>query len=51
MIGKYTDIHPGAKIGTGTEISNFVTIEEDVVIGEHCWIGSGADSAALQAES
>lgn len=42
MIQKYTDIHQNARIDTGANIQNFVTIEEDVVIGKNCWIGSGA---------
>lgn len=32
-------IHPKARIGKGTHISPFVTIEEDVIIGENCWLG------------
>ncbi|HAS36282.1 MAG TPA: acyl-[acyl-carrier-protein]--UDP-N-acetylglucosamine O-acyltransferase [Flavobacteriales bacterium] len=35
-------IHPDAKIGKGTKIDPFVTIEGDVEIGENCWIGSNS---------
>ncbi len=42
MTPKFSDIHPNAQIGIGTQINNFVTIEDDVQIGENCWIGSGA---------
>jgi len=42
MIQKFVDVHPNAQIGLGTDISNFVTIADDVIIGENCWIGSGA---------
>jgi len=34
-----SNIHPKARIGKGTHISPFVTIEEDVIIGENCWLG------------
>ncbi|MCC6814970.1 MAG: acyl-ACP--UDP-N-acetylglucosamine O-acyltransferase [Saprospiraceae bacterium] len=34
-----TNISPGAKIGTGTKIEPFVTINSDVIIGQNCWIG------------
>ena len=43
MIGQFTDINPKAKIGAGTEISNFTTITGDVIIGENCWIGAGVN--------
>ena len=33
-------IHPKAKIGNNVHISPFTVIEEDVVIGDNCWIGS-----------
>ncbi len=33
-------IHPDARIGKGTTVGNFTTIEDDVVIGENCRIGS-----------
>ncbi len=39
MISIQTNISPGAKIGTGTKIEPFVTINSDVVIGQNCWIG------------
>ena len=32
-------VHPNAKIGEGTEIGPFTTVDEDVVIGKNCWIG------------
>lgn len=34
------DIHPGAKIGSNVHIGPFTVIEEDVVIGDNCRIGS-----------
>lgn len=37
-----TAIHPGAKIAENVVIEPFVTIHEDVEIGEGCWIGSHA---------
>ncbi len=40
MIHQLTSIHPNAKIGKDTRINAFVTIEEDVVIGEGCQIAS-----------
>lgn len=36
---KWTDIHAGSRIGDHTEVEAFTVIEEDVVIGENCWIG------------
>ena len=33
-------IHPNAKIGKNVTIGPFTVIEEDVVIGDDCWIGS-----------
>ncbi len=39
MISIQTNISPGAKIGTGTKIEPFVTINSDVIIGNNCWIG------------
>ncbi|MBQ9474373.1 MAG: acyl-ACP--UDP-N-acetylglucosamine O-acyltransferase [Bacteroidales bacterium] len=33
------DLHPDAKIGKNVTISNFCTIENDVVIGDGTWIG------------
>lgn len=35
-----TSIHPGAKIADNVVIEPFVTINDDVEIGEGCWIGS-----------
>jgi UDP-N-acetylglucosamine acyltransferase len=40
MIHQLTNIHPNAKIGKDTRIDAFVTIQEDVVIGEGCQIAS-----------
>jgi UDP-N-acetylglucosamine acyltransferase len=40
MIHQLTNIHPKAQIGKDTHIDAFVTIEEDVIIGEGCWIAS-----------
>jgi UDP-N-acetylglucosamine acyltransferase len=37
-----SDVHPEAKIGKNVEISSFVTIEKDVVIGDGTWIGPNA---------
>lgn len=34
------DIHPGAKIGNNVHIGPFTVIEEDVIIGDNCRIGS-----------
>jgi UDP-N-acetylglucosamine acyltransferase len=34
------NVHPEAKIGKGTVIEPFTTIQKDVVIGENCWIAS-----------
>ena len=39
---KFTDIHPAAIIPDSCEISNFVTISEDVQMGENCWVGANA---------
>ena len=39
MISIQTNISPGAKIGTGTSVEPFVTIQSDVIIGQNCWIG------------
>lgn len=36
------NIHPGARIGKDVVIEPFVTIQEDVVIGDGCWIGPNA---------
>lgn len=35
-------IHRNARIGRNVEIGSYVTIEEDVVIGDHCKIGPNA---------
>jgi len=40
MIHNLTDIHPHAQIGKNTHIDAFTSIQEDVVIGDDCWIGS-----------
>ncbi|MEO6189110.1 MAG: acyl-ACP--UDP-N-acetylglucosamine O-acyltransferase [Saprospiraceae bacterium] len=39
MNSSQSNISPDAKIGTGTKVEAFVTINSDVVIGENCWIG------------
>jgi UDP-N-acetylglucosamine acyltransferase len=36
------NVHPKARIGKGTKISPFVTVEEDVIIGENCYLGPGS---------
>ncbi|MGI2298431.1 acyl-ACP--UDP-N-acetylglucosamine O-acyltransferase [Candidatus Cardinium hertigii] len=36
---KQSDIHPGAMLGKSVNIGNFVTIQEDVVIGDGTYIG------------
>ena len=37
-----SSIHPGAKIGENVTIESFVTIQEDVIIGDGTWIGPNA---------
>ena len=39
-MSKFQDIHPKAKIGKNVKFSSFVTVEEDVVIGDGCDIGA-----------
>lgn len=39
MSSPLTNIHPKAKIGCNITFSSFVTVEEDVEIGDDCWIG------------
>lgn len=39
---KFSVIHPGAKIHESVKIDSFVTIEDDVEIGEGSWIGPNA---------
>ena len=34
-----SNIHRNANIGKGTVIEPFVTIQEDVILGENCWVG------------
>lgn len=34
-----SNIHPNARIGAGTQIEPFATIQGDVIIGENCWVG------------
>lgn len=41
MNDKLTNVHPGARIGSGVVISPFTTIAEHVEIGDDCWIGPG----------
>ncbi len=40
MIHNLTNIHPNAKIGNNVHIDAFTSIEEDVIIGDGCWISS-----------
>ena len=42
MINTLSNIHPGAKIGHNVKIGAFVTIEEDVIIGDGTEIGPNA---------
>jgi len=42
MIHETADIHPGAIIGTMTQIWNNAQVRENAVIGSNCHIGSGA---------
>ena len=42
MMHAVNAVHPNAKIGKNTVIEAFVTIAEDVVIGDDCWIGPNA---------
>ncbi len=37
-----TSIHPNAKIGENVTIESFVSIQEDVIIGDGTWIGPNA---------
>ena len=39
MIHKFSDIHPGARIGENVTIEAFSSIADDVVIGDGTWIG------------
>ncbi len=39
MDNTMSSIHPKAKIGKNVKIDSFVTIEEDVIIGDGTWIG------------
>ncbi len=41
-MAKFQDIHPNAQIGNNVKIGSFVTIEEDVVIGDNCEIHANA---------
>ncbi len=42
MAQTYTNIHPEAKIGKNVIIDSFVTIQQDVTIGDGCRIGPNA---------
>ena len=42
MIHNLSNIHPNAKIGKNVKIDAFVTIAEDVEIGDGTWIGANA---------
>jgi len=39
MFGKFSDVHPEAKIGENVTVSNFSTVCENVEIGDGTWIG------------
>lgn len=39
MMSPQSNVSPKAKIGEGTIIEPFATINDDVVIGKNCWIG------------
>lgn len=48
------NIHPDAKIGAGTVVEPFATVQGNVEIGENCWIGPGAcimDGARIDRKS
>jgi len=36
------NVHPEARIGNNVVIEAFATVQQDVVIGDNCWIGPGA---------
>lgn len=42
MIHPLSNVHPGAQIGNNVTIAAFASIEDDVVIGDDCYIHSGA---------
>jgi UDP-N-acetylglucosamine acyltransferase len=42
MNSPLTSIHPNARIGENVTIESFVTIQEDVMIGDGTWIGPNA---------
>lgn len=42
MISPLASVHPEAKIGKDVEIGPFVTIDRDVIIGDHCVIEANA---------
>lgn len=42
MADQLTSIHPNATIGKHVQIDAFVTIQDDVVIGDGTWIGAGS---------
>ena len=39
-ISNLSQVHPKAQLGKGVTVEPFTLIEEDVEIGENCWIGS-----------
>jgi UDP-N-acetylglucosamine acyltransferase len=43
------NVHPEAKIGKNVVIEPFATVQQDVEIGDNCWIGPGVcmDSSQL----
>lgn len=42
QVSNLAHVHPGARIGQDVTIEPFVTIQEDVEIGDGCWIASHA---------
>ena len=43
MSNTFSEISNKAKIGKGVKIESFVTIFDDVEIGDNCWIGSNVN--------
>ncbi len=42
MISPLAYVHPDAKLGNNVTVEPFASIAGDVVIGDDCWIGTGA---------
>lgn len=40
QVSPLANVHPGAKIGNNVVIEPFVTVQEDVEIGDGCWLAS-----------